>query len=346
VEQAGWQHLILPGVYAQTWLAYAAEQGWPVPDLVRQAGLATEAAASFSAGVPVLKLVQLMLAVSERAEERAVGIEIGWRMPPTTFGSLGNAMLASATARDALDLCLRYWRLLARGLSLQVSRQDDRCVLTFSQLLPAQGRLRSLMVESTLASVYRGLLALMPGAAAHLEVWFDTPEPPYAAQVRERMPGVRFGMPLLQCRLPDALLDTPLPMASVVGRQAALQQCEREAQLLNLPETLGLRVQKELGIDAAGFPGLEQIAERLGMTARTLRRRLQEEGTSYSRLLDEARCRDAVRLLDNPALEVAQVAELLGYNDSANFTRAFRKWTGMTPSQCRLRSAKAESGPT
>jgi AraC-like DNA-binding protein len=81
----------------------------------------------------------------------------------------------------------------------------------------------------------------------------------------------------------------------------------------------------------------------LGVTARTLRRRLCEEGSRYTALIDAVRLRDAVILLDNPAVEIHQIAEQLAYQDPANFTRAFRKWTGKTPSQYRQRSLASAS---
>ncbi len=84
------------------------------------------------------------------------------------------------------------------------------------------------------------------------------------------------------------------------------------------------------------------MARRLGMAPRTLRRHLKQEGTRYSTMLDAARRRDALRLLDNPSLPANRIAELLGYEDPANFTRAFRRWTGQSPSQ--YRRARAEPG--
>ena len=87
------------------------------------------------------------------------------------------------------------------------------------------------------------------------------------------------------------------------------------------------------GLD--GYPTLEDISQRLNMTTRTLRRKLEEEGTNFKALLEEAKRRDAIQLLDDRNLEIQRVANLLGYQDPANFTRAFRQWTGQTPSQYR-----------
>jgi AraC-like DNA-binding protein len=75
------------------------------------------------------------------------------------------------------------------------------------------------------------------------------------------------------------------------------------------------------------------------MSSRTLKRRLLEHGTSFTQLLDQARRRDAVRLLEDPLMDVARVAEALGYRDPPSFTRAFRRWTGDTPTSARHRLA-------
>ena len=72
------------------------------------------------------------------------------------------------------------------------------------------------------------------------------------------------------------------------------------------------------------------------MSSRTLKRRLQQVGLGYQQLLDEARKRDAIKLIQNTHLTIEQIAQHLGYTDAANFTRAFKKWTGDTPSRYRL----------
>lgn len=329
------QDLVVLGVVPMTWLAYAVEIGLPVQEIVDEAGLATEQAASFSAGISLRKFQRLMMAIYTATGDAGVGFEVGWRMPPTTFGNLGHALMASPTIGSALTLCQRFWPLIARDIALDVAFHDTRGVITISPQFPHEGPLRRIVPESIMTSLYRGIVLLAPEATSKLEVWFNYPEPPDSERLREKMPSVRFGMPLVQVRFPVALLDIPLPMASAAGLLAAIQQCEVEERMLNLEGALTARVQKELGYRASGYPTLAQVAGLLSMAERTLRRRLQEEGTSYSVLLDTARLRDAIVLLENPNLDIVQVATYLGYHDAANFTRAFRKWTGTTPSQFR-----------
>ena len=82
-----------------------------------------------------------------------------------------------------------------------------------------------------------------------------------------------------------------------------------------------------------GESTLEQIAGRLSMNARTLRRRLNEEGKDYTQVLDELRRELALAYMRNPYCNPNEVAELLGFSQPSTFTKAFRRWTGRTPAQ-------------
>ena len=79
------------------------------------------------------------------------------------------------------------------------------------------------------------------------------------------------------------------------------------------------------------------MAERLHLTPRTLIRRLKEHGSSFQQLLDEARHRDSMRLLEDPTMTHADIAARLGYSTASNFSRAFRSWTNSTPGSARPR---------
>ena len=82
---------------------------------------------------------------------------------------------------------------------------------------------------------------------------------------------------------------------------------------------------------AQGHPDMQEVAAALGMNVRTLQRRLAEAGTCYKRIIDEVRLDAACRLLGDRNLTLAEIAAALGYSHPAHFTRAFTRWTGMTP---------------
>jgi len=84
---------------------------------------------------------------------------------------------------------------------------------------------------------------------------------------------------------------------------------------------------------------VEAVAARLGMSRRTLQRRLKEEDVVFKELVDTVRRRMALRYMENPALGLAEIAFLCGFSEPAAFTRAFRRWTGSAPRDYRRRSA-------
>ena len=91
------------------------------------------------------------------------------------------------------------------------------------------------------------------------------------------------------------------------------------------------------------YPSMEEVAERMFITKRTLHRRIEKAGTTFTAILESARFRDAKSILKDTQLSVTQIGYLLGYNDSSNFSRAFRRRAGETPLQFRKRHLSAAS---
>ena len=126
-----------------------------------------------------------------------------------------------------------------------------------------------------------------------------------------------------------------MPLHSASGLEQALAQCEASMRFLQQEQSLNLRVQDCLTLVRQRYPSLEEVAEQLHLSSRSLRRYLAEEGTSFGALLVDAKRLDALRLLQDERLTIADIAQRLGYQDPANFTRAFRRWVGKTPSAWR-----------
>ncbi len=327
----------VPTLFTRSYLALAAEHGHAPPDVLRQAGITpTDGPAAYELSMD--EYLRLLDTIAKLLGHISIGTEMGWRIPPTALGPLGAAVLSCATGHDALALCQRFWHFYGMGITLDITTTaDDVCMLEF-QTLPAlvPATHRHMVLEAVIAGFVRGITGLQRIAREHFTIWFDLAQPAYAAQVRQRLGDVHWGMPTNCIRLPAHLLDKPLPQASPLALQDAVSQCEQTERLLGQrPDEIADRVKRELVLGDHGYPSLEAVAERLNMSTRTLRRRLQDQGPGFMDLLHAARRRDALSLLTRPALEVAQIAQMLGYADPANFTRAFRQWTGLTPSAWR-----------
>lgn len=266
----------------------------------------------------------------------ALGYEFGLRTRLTAHGFLGYAVISCATLNDALLLCEKFLPLRTQALAMQHYVDGDSAVMEFTEKFDL-GPMRQFTFDSLLIGLERAgrfLLGDYPGQA---EIWFDYPEPDYYAAWRDRLPRMHFDKPAIQLRFPVAALKQPLVMSDPISARLAVEQCERELALLGEVEDFSTRVRAVLASAEDVYPDLENVASRLFVSGRTLKRKLQQQGTTFQEILDDVRCRDATRLLENPRLSLEQIARHLGYADPANFTRAFRKWTGHAPSHFRQR---------
>lgn len=328
----------MPVTYAKHYLERARERGVPPERVLDAAGLKSAMLADPAARLTPLEFTQLVATVLQLAGDEGVGFEVGAQQPLTAHGSLGYLLMCCETVDQAARMLQRFWLLRGRGIGLNYREQGDRLVFEFHSELPMPDPLLQTMYQSILTSCYRGLLFLLGGVDPQAEFRFTLPAPPYFERFRQRLPTVRFEMTTTQLSIPAAFRDHRLEMSSPDARALAVAQCERELALLGVGEAgddVLSQVRAAMLLGPGGYPDPDALAARLHLSPRTLRRRLQAQGGSYQRLLEDVRRRDAVQLLENPGLEIQRVAELLGYADPANFTRAFRQWTGKTPSQFR-----------
>lgn len=143
--------------------------------------------------------------------------------------------------------------------------------------------------------------------------------------------SLRYGQNSSALAIPALLLSKSLPAtpsASSVSVSATAAWLESTAPARDLA---GSVKQFLLQHPPAGIPDIRATAESSGLSVRTLQRRLLREGHEYSQLVDRIRFEKAVELLRHPEYRMVDIAQALGYEEAANFTRAFRRWTGITP---------------
>jgi len=147
---------------------------------------------------------------------------------------------------------------------------------------------------------------------------------------------LRFECSAHRLVFPASELAWPLTTADPVAMQLAREQCERELAAV-VDAGLPGRVRTALLAQPEASLSLEDVAAQLRMSARTLKRRLAEHGATFSAIRDDVRRQRALLLLENRSLSISDIAAKVGYSELPNFTRAFRKWTGMTPQAYRER---------
>lgn len=272
------------------------------------------------------------------AAPAVTGFGLGARYRAETFGVLGFALLSSATLAEAANLALRFLDL-SFTFAIPAPRLDgDAVVVEFDDSALPQD-LRGFLVERDLTAIWRVLDQLRPGGLPVRAVDLVAPAPAAAVMgAAHRMLGVAptFGAARNQLVFEAALLATRLPSGGGSAHTLSEAMCadlvSRRRVRSGVAQEVRVLIAQRL---AAGAP-MPEVCAALGLSERSLRRRLAAEGTSYQGLLDEVRETLAVQLLETGLLSVDDVALRLGYAEASSFIVAFKRWRGTTPSGARL----------
>lgn len=266
--------------------------------------------------------------------EPALGYHFGLHLKLSAHGFLGYAVMTSATLGEAIQLVEKYFTTRSGALRFHSFVEGDTAVVqidsTVDVAAPFAFPFESLLIGLCHAGAY-----ITGESVMNAEVWIHYPEPAYYARCADLLPcPIRYDMPVHQLRFPAELLQRPLLMADATASELAREQCERELAALS-SQPLVSRVRALLSEDLANMPDLDVVASRCCMSSRTLKRKLAEHGVTFSELVATIRRDEAQLRLAEGRLSVEQIAGQLGYRDPANFTRAFKAWTGETPRQYR-----------
>ncbi len=192
------------------------------------------------------------------------------------------------------------------------------------------------MLFATAASTYGFFQTIYGPGHGHLfKLLITEPEPKYFSQIKDQVPfEIRFNS-LRNCLLMDSsCLELINPAGDPRLKSLLLENVKQQSSHISQAQEYRYKVRTLLEESAPQYPSMEQAAERLNLSKRTLARRLQGENTTYLKLLDEIRLEQAQRYLDQ-GLSVNEVSHALGYESTASFINLFKKHTGKTPSEFR-----------
>ncbi len=310
------------------------ELGVRASAVLRRAGLPQGYSSQPRVLVTTEELFALWRAVGEVCTDPAIGLLLGTETRTEKFHPVGLAALSSENFGAAIDQMARYKQLTCPEEIVQ-EKDDEEWSIQFRWLLADEIE-PPLLIECAFA----WLLSIgRHGTGTRLSpVRVELLQPRAHVKAIER----HFGCPVVCGAVRNAIVfraaDAERPFvtrnAELLGMLAP--QFEEELKRENADENFLERVRSAIQQKLTGQrPTIEDIADALHVSPRTLQRRLQDEGSSFQRVLEEARHQLARHYLNNSFLELNEAAYLLGYNDANSFVRAFRTWEGMPPARWR-----------
>lgn len=274
-------------------------------------------------------------------------LEVGLEIHVTVLGILGLTLMYADSLRECLRVITSYAEMSWGHSRIRVTRERGALVESFTMdegpadaPIEADERVRAYCVVLDLAASIKMTRDLFGAAYRPTRVALPFAAPHDHREIAARLGcPVRFGAPEAQVELDAALWSATPLLANPFVFRAFEKQTAQLAERLRSDLPLAEQVRRLLQ-STPSPPDRDTVAGMLAMSPRTLARKLAEAGTHFAELQREVRCARATALLENRSLRLGDIADRLGFSDQAAFSRAFRQWTGETPSAWRDRNAR------
>ncbi|WP_438868274.1 AraC family transcriptional regulator [Pseudomonas sp. L1(2025)] len=300
-----------------------------------EAGLDPQQMDDPNARYPLSATTRLWELAVQASGDPAIGLRVSRFVSPTTFHALGYALVASGSLREVFERIVRYHQVVSDALTLELSRDGER--YRFRLLKPADSPAPALEAIDAFAAIYvRTCRNRLGRDYAPLAVYLRRPEPadPKPWHTVFRAPvffaaeedRLEFSAQDFDSHLDDANPELAEHNETVLKRTLA------QLQPLTWERKVRRAIEEQL---PEGEPSAERIAQALHLSLRSLQRHLADEGCRFDALLNECRENLALLHLRDPHCSLAEISYLLGFADTSSFSRAFKRWTGVTPGQFR-----------
>ncbi|HUR41611.1 MAG TPA: AraC family transcriptional regulator ligand-binding domain-containing protein [Verrucomicrobiae bacterium] len=328
------RELPIPFITLPNWVKAAGECGFNIEPVFRELGIQTDLVHLESATITVPVLEQVMTAcVARTRRPRHFPFVLGETFAFEYLPDLETFLSTSPTLREAVRVLEWVRELINPMIQVRLEERGEFAALVLD-MGEGRGPTVAYFTESLVASLVKFGRRLLQGRGDYERLTLRYRAPKYAKEYQRYLKmATVFGQPRTALEFPRALLDRPLEGAYPALHQQAeyrveqrLSKLTRTDGLVAAIEAACLREPRLLGL------GIERVADKLGLGARTLQRRLQDEGQRFADVLARMRYRLAIRHLEQPGADVESVSEKLGFSDRRSFTRAFTRWSGVTPS--------------
>lgn len=271
----------------------------------------------------------------------------GLRTRLTYFGMYGFALMSAPDMRTMLQVSIEQQGLTGPLVRVWAQQRGSEVVVgvdPFSHL-EIDARLYRFLVELHFGVLQRGWCDLTGADFTPLRLSVTFPRCASMLEVAASLGAeVLFAQQANAFVLDASWLGVRPQFGNLIAHTSVREACAKLAAQLQEQSGLAGRIGKSMVTDYGRIPGIGGMAAALGMSEREVRRKLRAEGTSYREICDDVRNQVAMKYLRDTALPVEAIAAAIGFDDAANFRRAFRRWTGESPVEYRASIAPRDVG--
>jgi AraC-like DNA-binding protein len=277
----------------------------------------------------------------ELTQDPALGLHWGEWLAANAFNLISHLLVHASSLQQAIEALHRFGHLMTDQLRVELVEGESSVELRSVDTTDQPLVIRRLQAEMLMLGLLR-LIRHFGGPSAKVErVSFQYPAPDYRSEYARIFEGAeRFDQPWSGLTFARALLHARSPQKDDDLYATLSDVAERRLLRMESSAPYAVRVRQHLMQQPAPHRvAMRQVARRLGVSVRSLHRRLTEEGQTYATLANEASALLAKRLLVDEARTIQETAHAMGFSKVSSFHRAFRRWTGTTP-----RALQAQSG--
>jgi AraC-like DNA-binding protein len=315
------------------------EQGVAAASILKNTGLEATDLAMEGTLVSFLQALKFVRNILKHSPLADIGLHIGDRYHVSTYGVLGYAMMSCGTWGDALALGRRFHQVASSLANIDLDIDQRRNTLSYiaTPFYPELTDIEPFIVEKLFASLIAASRSVLREPAYPSRVSFTYSEPEDAVAYREIFPcPIEFDARENRFEMDMAPLRQPLLAANEVCAAMGRRMCEEYlGQYEQTDDSVRRRVADLLLSSPHGMPRMDAVADALHMSSRTLRRLLLVEGATFQEICDELRHDLSKQYLRGSQLSLDEIAHLVGFTESTNFRRAFKRWQGLPPAQYR-----------